>query len=149
MPGLYHTAAPADDAPTYTLAELSVRSDEELRRELRAAGFAEARLDALLSDLRRRAPYEDRAARSPLALARVKLDRARLAARNGDRAVARADIVDAYLDGIEPDEGAIRAADAALVGSLARSASSRCDPGSTRGPRPPRSMRASRRSSPT
>jgi high-affinity iron transporter len=116
--GLPHTAAPAGDAPTYTLAELAVRSDEELRRELKAAGFPEARVPSLLADLRRRAPYEDRAGKSPLALARAKLDRARLAARSGDRALARAGVVDAYLDGIEPAEGAIRAADAALVGTL-------------------------------
>ena len=116
--GLRHTVAPADDAPTYTLAELSVRSDEELRKELLAAGFPAGRTDALLSDLRRRAPYEDRAAKSPLALARARLDRARLAASRGDRALARSSVIDAYLEGIEPAEGAIRASDAALVSSL-------------------------------
>ena len=147
--GLYHTAAPADDAPTYTLAELAVRSDEELRRELRAAGFAEARLPALLADLRRRAPYEDRAARSPLSLARAKLNRARLAARHGNRAAARAEVVDAYLDGIEPEEGAIRAADASLVGALEErflALRSRLDAGA---PPAEESTRAWRRSSPT
>jgi len=116
--GLRHTTPPADDAPTYTLAELSVRSDEELRRELAAAGFPAARADALLSDLRRRAPYEDRARKSPLALARARLDRARLASSRGDRALARSSVIDAYLEGIEPAEGAIRASDAALVSSL-------------------------------
>ncbi len=116
--GLRHTAAPADDAPTYTLAELSVRSDEDLRRELTAAGFAAGRLDALLADLRRRAPYEDRAGRSPLALARARLDRARVLASHGDRAAARASVIDAYLEGIEPAEGALRAADPALVSSM-------------------------------
>ncbi len=116
--GLRHTAEPAGDAPTYTLAELSVRSDEDLRTELLAAGFAEPRLDALLADLRRRAPYEDRAGKSPLALARARLDRARLLAARGDRNAARAAVVDAYLEGIEPAEGAIRAADGALVGTI-------------------------------
>lgn len=116
--GLRHTAAPADDAPTYTLAELSVRSDEELRRELLAAGFPAARGDALLADLRLRAPYQDRARKSPLALARARLDRARLASSRGDRALARSSVIDAYLDGIEPVEGALRASDAALVTSL-------------------------------
>ena len=116
--GLRHTAPPADDAPTYTLAELSVRSDDELRRELTAAGFAEGRLDGLLADLRRRAPYEDRAGKSPLALARARLDRARLLASRGDRAAARAAVIDAYLEGIEPAEGSLRAADPALVASM-------------------------------
>ena len=118
VPGLRHTAAPADDAPTYTLAELSVRSDEELGKELRAAGFPEARLGALLADLRRRAPYEDRAGKSPLGLARARLDRARLSASRGDLAAARAATIDAYLEGIEPAESAIRAADPALVTSI-------------------------------
>ena len=118
--GLRHTAAPAGDAPTYTLAELSVRSDEELARELRAAGFAEDRLPSLLADLRRRAPYEDRAGKSPLGLARARLDRARLAAAHGDRADARAAVIDAYLEGIEPAESALRAADRALVTSIER-----------------------------
>ncbi len=116
--GLRYTGEPADDAPTYTLAELSVRSDEELRKELLAAGVAEPRLDALLADLRRRAPYEDRAGKSPLGLARARLDRARLCAFRGDRAAARASVVDAYLEGIEPAEGALRAADGALVGTI-------------------------------
>jgi high-affinity iron transporter len=116
--GLCHTAKPADDAPTYTLAELSVRSDEELRKELGSAGFPEARMGSLLADLRRRAPYEDRAAKSPLALARSRLDRARLAAARGDRRAARDAAVDAYLEGIEPSETALRAADAALVTSI-------------------------------
>jgi high-affinity iron transporter len=116
--GLRHTAAPADDAPTYTLAELSVRSDEDLRRELGAAGFAEERMPALLADLRRRAPFEDRAARSPLALARARLDRARISAARGQRPAARAAVIDAYLEGIEPVESALRAADPSLVASL-------------------------------
>ncbi len=116
--GLRHTAPPADDAPTYTLAELSVRSDDELGKELRAAGFPEAKMGGLLADLRRRAPYQDRAGQSPLALARTRLDRARLAASRGDREAARVATVDAYLEGIEPAETAIRAADPALVTSI-------------------------------
>jgi high-affinity iron transporter len=116
--GLRHTAEPATDAPTYTLAELSVRSDEELRKELLAAGFPEARLNSMLADLRRRAPFEDRAGKSPLALARARLDRARLLASRGDRNAARTAVVDAYLEGIEPAEGSIRAADSRLVPSI-------------------------------
>ncbi len=116
--GLPHAAAPADDAPTYTLSELSVRSDEELRRELLVAGFPEARLPALLADLRRRAPYEDRARKSPLSLAHARIDRARLFTSRGDRAAARANVIDAYLEGIEPAESALRASDASLVTSI-------------------------------
>ena len=116
--GLRHVEVPADDAPTYTLAELSVRSDEDLRRELGAAGFPEARIPSLLADLRRRAPYEDRAGKSPLGLARARLDRARIEVARGQRAAARAAVIDAYLEGIEPAESALRAADAALVTSI-------------------------------
>jgi high-affinity iron transporter len=116
--GLRHTAAPADDAPTYTIAELSVRSDADLRRELASAGFPEERLPSLLADLRRRAPFEDRAGKSPLALARARLDRARVLASHGDLRAARAATIDAYLEGVEPAESAIRAADASLVTSI-------------------------------
>jgi high-affinity iron transporter len=116
--GLRHTASPAPDAPTYTLAELSVRSDEDLKGELAAAGYAPGRIPGLLADLRNQAPYEDRARKSPLALARARLDRAKLAAARGDYAAARAAAIDAYLEGIEPAEGPLRAADTALVGSI-------------------------------
>lgn len=116
--GLRHTAAPADDAPTYTLAELSTRCDEDLMKELRDAGFAEAKIPSLLADLRRRAPFEDRAGKSPLALARARLDRARISAARGELRAARAAVIDAYLEGIEPAEGALRASDPALVRSI-------------------------------
>ncbi|MFO0761109.1 MAG: FTR1 family protein [Byssovorax sp.] len=116
--GLRHGAAPASDSPTYTVAELALRSDAQIRDELTAAGIPEARFDAVLADLRRRAPYEDRVGKNPLTLARVKLDRARVALSHGDRDVARSNLVDAYLEGIEPVEGALRAIDASLVTAL-------------------------------
>jgi high-affinity iron transporter len=116
--GLRHAAAPSGDAPTYALAELAARSDKKLREELAAAGIAEDRAASILADLRTRAPYEDRAGRTPLAIARAKLDRARVAVSRGDRDAARGPIIDAYLEGIEPAEPAIRASDPSLAAAI-------------------------------
>jgi high-affinity iron transporter len=116
--GLRHTTPPAKEAPTYALGELAVRSDAEIRKDLAAAGFPEADHDAILADLRRRAPYDDRASSSPLTIARSKLHRAEILLARGDREAARAHIIDAYLEGIEPAEPAIRASDAALALTL-------------------------------
>ncbi len=116
--GLRHSAEPADGTPNYALSELSVRSDGELRKELLAAGVAESRVDAVLSDLRKRAPFEDRAARAPLSVARAKLDRARIFISRGDRELARAQLIDAYLEGIEPAEPALRASNPALAAEI-------------------------------
>ena len=116
--GLRHETTPGEGSPTYTLAELSIRSDAQLSAELAAAGIPADRREAILSDLRRRAPYEDRAGKSPLSIARAKLDRARIAVARGDRASARGEIIDAYLEGIEPAEGPLRAMDASLVNGL-------------------------------
>src|SRR5262249_33668094 len=113
----YELVAP-ERAPTYALAELASRNDAELVKELRAAGIDEARALAMMADLRRRAPYEDRAAREPLAVARMKLDRARVAIGRGDREAARAAVVDASLDGVEPVETLLRASDPALSRSI-------------------------------
>ncbi len=119
--GLRHEMAPGDGSPAYTLAELSVRSDAQLALDLAAAGIPADQHAAMISDLRRRAPYEDRAGKSPLSIARAKLDRARVAAARGDRATARNEIIDAYLEGIEPAEGPLRAMDTSLVNGLERS----------------------------
>lgn len=108
----------SSSSPTYALAELAARSDKQLREELRAAGVAEASLEAILTDLRTRAPYEDRAGRTPLAIARAKLDRARVAITRGETDAARGPIIDAYLEGIEPVEPSIRAADPALASAI-------------------------------
>lgn len=118
--GLRHSAAPGDGSPAYTLAEISIRSDAQLAVDLAAAGIAADRHEGMLSDLRRRAPYEDRAGRSPLAVARAKLDRARVAVARDDRAAARGEIIDAYLDGIEPAEGPLRSLDVSVVNELER-----------------------------
>jgi high-affinity iron transporter len=116
--GMRHAAAAAPDAPTYSLAELAIRSDAALRDDLRAAGIQEDRIDAILADLRLQAPYENRAGRTPLSLARSKLDRARVAVRQGDPIGARGHIIDAYLEGIEPAEATLRAMDPALAKDL-------------------------------
>jgi high-affinity iron transporter len=115
---LRHGAVPANDSPTYTVAELALRSDAQLREELKVAGIAEGRFESILADLRKRAPYEDRVGKNPLSLARVKLDRARTALAHGDRSIARTNLVDAYLEGIEPVEGSLRALDGSLVTAL-------------------------------
>ncbi|MCC6556723.1 MAG: cytochrome c, partial [Polyangiaceae bacterium] len=117
--GLRHAGAvPAHGAPGYTLAELATRPDSDLRAELRAAGIPADREAAVLADLRLRAPFEDRAGRTPLGAARVKIDRARVAVARGDRDAARGSLIDAYLEGIEPAEAPVRAADAALARAL-------------------------------
>jgi len=113
--GLRHAdVALATGAPTYALGELATRSDAQLAADLTAAGVGEDRVAGTIADLRRRAPYEDRAARSPLGLARTKLDRARVAIARGDRDGARGLVIDAYLEGVEPAEAALRATDPAL-----------------------------------
>ncbi|MBK9259665.1 MAG: FTR1 family protein [Polyangiaceae bacterium] len=115
---LRHTAQPADSSPTYALAELATRSDASLRVELEGAGVAAKDIPAVLADLRTRAPYEDRAARSPLALARAKLERARVAILRGDREAARGFVIDSYLEGVEPVEAPLKAVDPAIVARL-------------------------------
>lgn len=117
--GLRHaTTPPASEAPSYALAELAVRSDAEIRRDLDAAGIPAADHEAILADLRKRAPYDDRGSSSPLTIARSKLHRAEILLARGEREAARAHIIDAYLEGIEPAEPAIRASDAALALTL-------------------------------
>jgi high-affinity iron transporter len=132
--GLRHTTPPASEAPTYALGELAVRSDADLRKDLAAAGIADAAHDAILADLRKRAPYDDRGSSSPLTIARSKLHRAEILFARGERDAARSHIIDAYLEGIEPAEPAIRASDAALALSLEdrfRSLRSRFESGAT------------------
>lgn len=115
---LRHTEKPADGSPTYALAELATRSDASLRAELESAGVVAKNIPSVLADLRTRAPYEDRAARSPLALARAKLERARVAILRGDKEAARGFVIDSYLDGVEPVEAPLKAIDPAIVVDL-------------------------------
>ncbi len=116
--GLRHGVSPASDAPLYALSELAARTDAELARDLGSAHVGAERLPSVLADLRRHAPYENRVAQHPLLLARAKLDRARTLVERGDRDAARAEVIDAYLEGVEPAEGALRTADTAIARSL-------------------------------
>jgi high-affinity iron transporter len=115
---LRHTAEAADGSPTYALGELATRSDASLRGELGLAGVAEKDIPSVLADLRTRAPYEDRAARSPLAFARAKLERARVSILRGDVAAAKGFVIDSYLEGVEPVEAPLKAIDPAIVSRL-------------------------------
>lgn len=115
---LRHTTEPADGSPTYALGELATRSDASLRGELAVAGVAADDVPSVLADLRTRAPYEDRAARSPLAFARAKLERARVAVLRGDAAGAKGFAIDSYLEGVEPVEAPLKAIDPAIVSRL-------------------------------
>lgn len=109
---------PSTKGPTYGLSYLAVHTDAELTADLRASGVPDAEIAAVLSDLRRRAPYEDRGTPSSLPIARTKIERAKTAVLTQDRRAARALLVDAYLEGVEPAEPAIRATDPALAASL-------------------------------
>jgi hypothetical protein len=55
--GLRHLARPVEEGPLFPIAELAIRSDAELRADLRASGVGEALVEPTLSGLRRRAPY--------------------------------------------------------------------------------------------
>ncbi len=110
--------APDPAGPAYGLGYLATHTDAQLAEDLKAAGVAEARIPAVLSDLRRRAAFEDRGSGSSLTIARGKIERAKTAIAAGDRKSARAFLIDAYLEGIEPSEPAIRAQDAGLAASI-------------------------------
>jgi high-affinity iron transporter len=116
---LRHTEEPPDrKGLAYGLSYLATHTDAEIGRDLVASGVAEERVPGLLSELRRRAAYEDRGAGSSLGIARGKVERAKSAVAMGDRKSARALLIDAYLDGIEPAEPGIRAVDPALAGAI-------------------------------
>lgn len=110
--------APDPAGPAYGLSYLATHTDAQLAEDLKAAGVAKERIPAVLSDLRRRAAYEDRGQGSSLTIARGKIERAKTALGAGDRKSARAFLIDAYLEGIEPSEPAIRAQDAALAATI-------------------------------
>jgi high-affinity iron transporter len=113
---LRHIGATMAEAPAHSLTELATRSDGDLQQELRAAGADEAKLAAMLAELRVKAPYA--AHEGSLAIARAKLEQARAALAEGHRDKARSLVVDAYLDGIEPAEGSLRAHAPALTHAL-------------------------------
>jgi high-affinity iron transporter len=116
--GLRHRDARVASTPTFSLGELASRSDASLREDLRAAGVATADVEPMLAHLRLHAPFEVREPGDALPLARTKLHRAKAAIAGGDYDAARGLVLDAYLEGIEPSEGALLAADPALVAKL-------------------------------
>ena len=117
--GLRHTATPTEVGKANTsLGHLAVHSDAQLREELRAQGAKEDDLPGMLAALRRRAPYDEQGRANTLGIARSKLDGARAALARGERDAARGLLIDAYLEGVEPAEGALRTADPALVASI-------------------------------
>lgn len=111
-------AEPDRDARFVTLAELAMRSDDELRAELRASGIADAAVERALADLRTFAPYESARGGSTLPLARASLLRVTPLYRKRDYGGARRRLLDAYLDGVEPAEAPIRAKDAMLARAI-------------------------------
>jgi high-affinity iron transporter len=113
---LRHAGAATADAPPHSLAELTTHSDGELQQELRATGADDAKVSAMLAQLRVRAPYEVH--EGSLAIARTKLEQARTALAEGNRDKARSFVIDAYLDGVEPIEGSLRAHAPALTHEL-------------------------------
>ncbi|WP_437515711.1 c-type cytochrome [Sorangium sp. So ce1099] len=120
--GLHHPqpgAAPRPlDLPRYSVVELAVRSDGDLRAELSARGIPAERHAALLAELRRRVPYAPEASSSPLSIARAALDRGRAALREGRLVEARAALDTAQLDGIDAAEASVRAVKDALADDL-------------------------------
>jgi high-affinity iron transporter len=104
--------------PAYGLSYLATHTDADLANDLKAAGVPDDRLAGVLSDLRRRAPYEERGTGSSLTIARGKVERAKGALSSNDRKAARAFLIDAYLEGIEPAEPAIRAIEPGLAATI-------------------------------
>ncbi|MDC0677073.1 c-type cytochrome [Sorangium atrum] len=106
------------DLPDYSMVELAVRSDADLRAELSARGIPAERHAALLAELRRRVAYGREAASHPLSTARAALDRGRAALREGRLADARAALRTAQLDGIDAAEASVRTVNEALANDL-------------------------------
>ena len=103
----------------FGLAELALETDDELRADLKEAGFAESGMAIALADLRVRAPY-DPATLKPVGAARLIL-RARAELRKvsallvrDEREQATMALLRAYLDDIEPLEAPLKAVDANL-----------------------------------
>ncbi|WP_437707547.1 c-type cytochrome [Sorangium sp. So ce448] len=106
------------DLPDYSMVELAVRSDADLRAELSARGIPAERHAALLAELRRRVAYGGEAASHPLSIARAALDRGRAALREGRLVDARAALSTAQLDGIDVAEASVRTVNEALANDL-------------------------------
>lgn len=113
---LRHMGATQAKAPPRSLTQLATQTDGELEAELRAGGASEPEAKAMLVGLRVSAPYA--ASDGTLAIAVHRLNEAKAAIGRGERDRARSLVVDAYLDGIEPAEGSLRANDPVLSRTL-------------------------------
>ncbi|WP_437585556.1 c-type cytochrome [Sorangium sp. So ce1000] len=120
--GLHHpqpgTAPRPQDVPDYSVVELAVRSDADLRAELAARGIPAERHAELLAELRRRVAYGPEATSHPLSIARAALDRGRAALREGRLVDARKALDTAQLDGIDAAEASVRTVKEALANDL-------------------------------
>lgn len=106
------------DLPDYSMVELAVRSDADLRAELSTRGIPAERHAALLAELRRRVAYGREAASHPLSIARAALDRGRAALREGRLVDAREALSTAQLDGIDAAEASVHTVKEALANDL-------------------------------
>lgn len=111
--GTEEAARPPSPPP---LATLSGASDDELRSLLRARGVVE--VEPALSFLRLEAPFSEQVEVSSLTRARRQIDEALEAMQRGEPVAAEGLVVDAYLTGIEPVEGPLRATSSELVQEL-------------------------------
>ncbi len=94
---------------------LATSSDRALGRRLEASGLESRRVPAAIAHLRTRAPFDAAAGRAPLATARRLVGEAVDAYAAGLEDRARSLALDAYLEGFEPVEPALRVRDAAGV----------------------------------
>ena len=103
-----------------SLATLAASSDDELRERLRN-GEDPAGVEAALDALRLEAPFSQHVKVPPLARARHLVDEAMDASRRGEALGAEGLLVEAYLSGIEPAEGPLRAVSSDLASEIEES----------------------------
>ena len=117
--GALSAGGPPSDA-----AGLAAMTEEDLLARLGGVADPSTRA-AALAYLRAEAPFTatsaDARPSSSLFAARAALQRGMSAYRKGDRALARQELVSAYVDGFEPHEAAIGARDRELVREVERS----------------------------
>ena len=102
----------------YSLVELALRTDADLRAELGARGVPEGQREARVARLRLEAPYEGARSQGPLARARAALHESRAALRAGDPGRARAEVAAAHAGGLAEAGPWVRALDGELADGL-------------------------------
>jgi high-affinity iron transporter len=115
---LRHQGKPSTAAPKLPLSELATASDGALRTRLRARGVPAAEVESAVAALRTQIPFQPSDYERGLARARDLLDECVAAFLRGDRVQATQHATDAYFEGFEPIEVALRLRDAALVRSV-------------------------------